>query len=110
MGRIFPYSRSVFRTQSHIYDEPLLGKQLPAIVFLTLQIERLQEANYHEWSRREKCEGILATTEMKLRSAEKNLQVLFIFSHCVKYRNFIEFPRVEILWKPTVSTESWAFP
>ena len=32
-----------------------------------------------------------------------NQQSLFMSHHCVKYRNFTQFPGVEILWKGTVS-------
>ena len=34
-----------------------------------------------------------------------SLSVNFYFTHCKKYRNFTQFPGVEILWKGTVSTK-----
>ena len=34
-----------------------------------------------------------------------SLSVNFCFTHCKKYRNFTQFPGVEILWKGAVSTQ-----
>ena len=47
--------------------------------------------------------------EVKVESnSEEEMHNVMRIKHCVKFRNFTQFPGVEILWKGAVSVQFWA--